>query len=296
MIRRSRAFTGRRRNSIHSLLSADAASNAVSILPLPLQQVVTDERSLLTVPWTMMFQDILGQIQIPTYLEGTHADRLDPETDPGNFRIGTVFYETDRNVYYQARIAITPPATEPAPFWQYMTGTMWGTMTPDERPTDLGVHDAGFEFRSTDLPARQFLWSQTAWVEVGAASGSGDAQIAYATGNLTLTTTATDISGASIVLARIGRYLITGNFTFQIAGDTNQAMRGTLAVSGANQLQQGLVMAPATNTVLGTTQQWLITVASTGETVVLRGHKDGGTGTSSAIATLTSISAIWIST
>lgn len=275
-------------------LSDAAVSNAVPIPPLPLQQALTDERNLLTVPWTMLFQGMLERLAVPTYLEGTHADRMEPESDPGNFEIGTLFYETDRNVYYQVRIGITPPATEPAPFWQYVTGIMWGTLIPDERPTDLGVHDAGFEFRTNVPPARQFLWSQTDWVEIGATAGAGDAQIAYATGNLTLLTGAIDIPGATIVLAKTGRYLVTGNFTFQVAGDINQALRGTLAVSGANQLQQGLVMSPATNTVLGTTQQWLITVASTGETIALRGHKDGGPGTSSAVATLTSISAIWI--
>ena len=35
-------------------------------------------------------------------------------------------------------------------------------------PADLGDHDGGFEFRTTDVPARHFLWSQVAWVEIGA--------------------------------------------------------------------------------------------------------------------------------
>ena len=41
--------------------------------------------------------------------------------------------------------------------WQYIAGTMWGTMSPDQRPTDLGTHDAGFDFRSTDAPPRRHL-------------------------------------------------------------------------------------------------------------------------------------------
>jgi hypothetical protein len=47
---------------------------------------------------------------------------------------------------------------------------MWGTVSPDQRPTDLGVNDAGFDFRGTDQQ-REFIWSQTAWVEVTPVTG-----------------------------------------------------------------------------------------------------------------------------
>jgi hypothetical protein len=49
--------------------------------------------------------------------------------------------------------------------WVYIAGTMWGTLSPDQRPTDLGIYDAGFTFRSTVAPPREFIWNQTAWVE-----------------------------------------------------------------------------------------------------------------------------------
>ena len=49
---------------------------------------------------------------------------------------------------------------------------MWGTLVPDQRPTDLGVHDAGFDFRTTVAPPREFVWNQTAWVEVTPVSGA----------------------------------------------------------------------------------------------------------------------------
>ena len=48
---------------------------------------------------------------------------------------------------------------------------MWGTLSPDHRPTDLGVHDAGFDYRGTDQQ-REFIWSQTAWVENTSISGA----------------------------------------------------------------------------------------------------------------------------
>ena len=46
-----------------------------------------------------------------------------------------------------------------------------GHLSPDHRPTDLGVHDAGFDYRGTDQQ-REFIWSQTAWVETTSISGA----------------------------------------------------------------------------------------------------------------------------
>lgn len=85
--------------------------------------------------------------------EGSHADR----PDPGSMPDGAIYIEADRGAIY----------SNEGGTWQYIAGTMYGTLSPDQRPTDLGTHDAGFEFRGTDV-ARQFLWSQTAWVEVTA--------------------------------------------------------------------------------------------------------------------------------
>jgi hypothetical protein len=83
--------------------------------------------------------------------QGTHADRPTATDSPD----GAIYVETDRGAIYQARNGV----------WQYLAGTMWGTVTPDQRPTDLGVNDGGFDFRGTD-DAREFIWSQTQWIEV----------------------------------------------------------------------------------------------------------------------------------
>ena len=53
-----------------------------------------------------------------------------------------------------------------------LAGTMWGTLVPDQRPTDLGVHDAGFDFRTNVAPPREFIWDQTAWIETTSVSGA----------------------------------------------------------------------------------------------------------------------------
>jgi len=53
--------------------------------------------------------------------------------------------------------------------WHYVAGTMWGTLSPDQRPVGLGANDAGFTFRTIDAdPAyapRTFVWSGSTWVE-----------------------------------------------------------------------------------------------------------------------------------
>jgi hypothetical protein len=72
---------------------------------------------------------------------------------------GTFYFQADRGALYQVRDGQ----------WHYVAGTMYGTLSPDERPTDLGVNDAGFVFRSTDTDTayapREFIWSGAEWVE-----------------------------------------------------------------------------------------------------------------------------------
>ncbi len=96
-------------------------------------------------------QLLLQQLQAPGTTYGSHADR----PDPGGVTDGTVYIEFDRGSVYQNQDGV----------WQYITGTMWATLSPDLRPTDLGTHDGGFDFRTTDQPAREFIWSQTEWIE-----------------------------------------------------------------------------------------------------------------------------------
>jgi hypothetical protein len=84
---------------------------------------------------------------------GLHANRppAGPQTPPR-----TIYVETDRSgVIYQQQ----------ANAWHFLAGAMWGTLLPDQRPTDLGANDAGFTFRTTVAPARSFVWSGTAWIE-----------------------------------------------------------------------------------------------------------------------------------
>ena len=98
-------------------------------------------------------------IETTMVLYGTHALRP-PANEQTPAR--TIYVESDRGALYQHQFG----------FWQYIAGTMWGTLVPDQRPTDLGTHDAGFDFRTTDAPPREFIWSQTAWVETTPVGGA----------------------------------------------------------------------------------------------------------------------------
>lgn len=224
---------------------------------------------------------------------GTHAARLAVVVSTVIDQL--LWVETDRGVLYQLQDATT---------WQYIAGTMWGTMVPDQRPTDLGAHDAGFDYRSTDAPPREFIWSQTAWVETTPQAGL--LQIARSTSNLTLTTTATPIPGVSLTLARAGVYLITGAFDFvgSGAGDSGSGATGILSANGAVQpnfvVFVPLVIAGAGLTVNPTPlrvmafQQWSYFASTPGQVVLLEASKNLGTG-ASVTGPQTTISALWVS-
>ena len=107
--------------------------------------------------WWLYWNQLGDQVNANSNLvgQGTHGSRPDPTAIPD----GSLYVESDRTVLYYTD----------GGEWHYLAGTMWGTLSPDQRPTDLGVNDAGFEFRTDDLdPAyapRQFLWSGSEWVE-----------------------------------------------------------------------------------------------------------------------------------
>jgi hypothetical protein len=96
-------------------------------------------------------QALLEQLQATSTAFGPHANTPTPDEMPD----GALYVESDRGVIYSNQNGV----------WQYVAGTMWGTLSPDQRPVDLGVNDAGFDFRATDV-AREWLWSQSEWIEV----------------------------------------------------------------------------------------------------------------------------------
>lgn len=218
-------------------------------------------------------------IETTTVLYGTHAARpvADEKTPPR-----TLYIETDRgNVIYQQQ----------ANTWVYVAGRMYGTLSPDQRPTGLGASDAGFQFQATDQQ-RQFYWSGTAWVE---AIAGNSAQLVTATGTLNLTTTATQIPGLTLTLPTAGNYLVIGVFYFNLVPADSGATLiglfppvGTASVAVFNLNLAGIAGGGTVS------QQWLYT-ASAGATISLQAYRAGGAGGSSVLGGHSSLSAIWIS-
>jgi len=206
---------------------------------------------------------------------GTHAARLAQPV--GTLTDGALWAETDRgNALYQIQAGV----------WWYIAGTMFGTLAPDQRPADLGVHDAGFCFRTSVPPAREFLWSQTAWVEITPQSST--VQAAYATGNMALTTIPQNIPGCALTLARAGQYLISGVFDLG-SYDPNVYLVGGL--SGYTPL--ALLLTNEAGFRATVAQQWAISVTA-GFVAQLNAYKTSGTGTSQINVGNTSITAVWI--
>lgn len=215
---------------------------------------------------------------------GTHAARVAATPHPA----GILWMETDRgNVVYQSH------GVSGAAAWVYAVGTMWGTLSPDGRPSDLGGNDAGFLFETTDT-LELYRWGGSAWENRTPANAL---QSATATTTLTLATFAQDIPGATLTLARPGVYLILGTFDFLMLGlDDSAICLGQLLVAGA--LQLGVATfhgsANAINMRATVFQQWLYQAATSGQVLQLQAYKTAGTGTTNVQQNHTKLSALWV--
>lgn len=98
-------------------------------------------------------QSLLPALSTSACLEDTHANRL-ALYPPGNFPVGTLFYETDRTVLYGI---VNNSGTF---VWQYITGLFIAVF--GNRPTDLGTSDRGFQLFVT-VQAHTMWWSGTQW-------------------------------------------------------------------------------------------------------------------------------------
>jgi hypothetical protein len=210
---------------------------------------------------------------------GTHAARA---TKTASATPGALYFESDRgNVGYSSQGSA----------WIYVSGEYVDVLA--NRPADLGTNDKGFRFLASDTWQR-FQWSGTAW-GVQIQPGAPELQ-AFASGSLTLTTTAADIPNCTLTLPYAGVYLVTGIFSFNCIGaDTGIVMRGQLVVGGGLLPQQAFVAFATTGSRACSSNQWLARPNSANQIAKLQGLKDtGGTGSSNITASATSISAIWL--
>lgn len=110
-----------------------------------------------TKDWWLFWKNLgdLGNAGMKMLTWGGHFDK----PVAGDMPDGAIYVESDRSgVIYQNQ----------GGEWHYLAGTMWGTISPDTRPTDLGVNDTGFDFRTTVSPSQEFMWSGNSWIEITA--------------------------------------------------------------------------------------------------------------------------------
>lgn len=102
--------------------------------------------------------DAVRGVENRTHLEslfGTHNERPNPQDNP----TGTIYRETDRLATY--KVIDTGNGAKVWEAQEGVGGPMLGTLSPDQKPTDLGVFDEGFRFYSTDY-GREYRWTSTA--------------------------------------------------------------------------------------------------------------------------------------
>lgn len=119
--------------------------------------------AVVSLPWIKWFQQVHETAaSAPEFVSGTHANRTSAAA--GSYPEGTVFYETDRKVYY---IAIGSA-------WVYYAGTM--STTQGNLPSDLGANDAGFLAAVTDYE-HTLEWTGSTWNWAPGESGSDFVQM-----------------------------------------------------------------------------------------------------------------------
>jgi hypothetical protein len=220
-------------------------------------------------------------VETTLVMYGTHAARppADEKTMPR-----TLYVETDRgNVIYQRE----------GTAWVYVAGSMWGTVSPaDQRPTDLGANDKGFDFRdSNNAPFQEFIWTGTAWSQISfPLTAANSAQQAFASAAVTLTTVNQPVPGCSLTLARAGSYFISAIFDFAPVNDAGAVLLGSIP----GYTPFAVAMVADTGTFRFTVAQNWVIAATAGQVIALQAYKTSGAG-SSVVTTQTNITALWVS-
>src|SRR5207245_386013 len=93
---------------------------------VPVRSQMFDDSANLTRVWMDFFQSLGG----PKQLFDLHDVRV-AKYPAGDFPVGTQYSETDRGVLY------TVILSGDSRVWQYTSGVMRGTLSPDTKPADL---------------------------------------------------------------------------------------------------------------------------------------------------------------
>lgn len=132
----------------------------MAIPAVPITTPFYDDKGRIARTWILFLQSLATADP----LSNTHAKRVetypstgDAKYPAGAYPVGTLFYETDRDVTYKA-----VDDGSGGHIWQYSHGIMRGTLSPDQKPAGLTADDEGFIFESTDFD-HFYRWSGAAW-------------------------------------------------------------------------------------------------------------------------------------
>lgn len=138
-----------------------------STLPQQLLRApVVDDKGLVTWVWTKFFQSLPFSIKVQQLVKGTHSVKT--ALPASQYADGSLFYETDRKLWYAAV----------GNSWNYLTGYL--QVPQSALPTDLGASDTGLLAYVTDF-AHVLMWTGTGWVW-GPGDPGSDMVLAFVTG------------------------------------------------------------------------------------------------------------------
>lgn len=174
----------------------------------------------------------LPQGAVAVLIKDTHANRIDPNKYPATkYPLNSVFYESDRRVYYHV-VLVNGVKT-----WVLLPdlGVMRDVLA--NKPTDLGANDVGFLFHATDYN-HIWRWYGSGWQYAPGDRVSGE--IAWFTENpgvgwalcdgSNVTRTKSDATTASVTLPNLTTGVYPkGGSTY--TGNVNAAVAPTLSGS-----------------------------------------------------------------
>ena len=133
----------------------------------------------------------------------------------------------------------------------------------------------------------------TADTSISLAADANTHKTAAASAQLTLSTTVTDITGATVTLDKNGTWVVVGIFEFIHSG-TDGTQRGYLDYNGATQTGNSSHLGSATAEKATVAQVWFLTVTGQPKVAKLRADKSSGASSSTCEATNTTINAVFL--
>lgn len=134
-----------------------------SALP-PIRTRFQDENGNITQPWITWLQSLVNKLNpvVTQFLSGTHAQRVSGSILASAYPSGSIYYETDRKLWYVAINAT----------WTYLAGIYAVTQSNIPQTGDIGTGDTGLLVYVSDY-AHLLQWNGAAFSWAPGEQGSG---------------------------------------------------------------------------------------------------------------------------